>query len=148
MAEAFGDEAWEGLLRWHDRTLRGLFERHGGEIVNSTGDGYFAAFAEALPAIECAVAIQRELAAHREATGLALEVRIGLHTAVANRRGQDYSGAGVHVAARVGALAGPGEILATSDTLAEAPAADAAEMREASLKGVRDTVRVASVAWA
>jgi class 3 adenylate cyclase len=148
LAEALGDEAWEGLLRWHDRTLRDLFERYGGEIVNSTGDGYFVAFAAATSAVDCAAAIQREMAAHRKAIGFALDVRIGLHTATANRRGRDYSGVGVHVAARVGALAGVGEILATTDALADAPSAVVDNARDVSLRGVRGPVRVASIVWA
>ena len=47
-------------------------------------------------------------------------VRIGLHSAEANRRGADYSGVGVHLASRVAAVAGGGEIVATTDTLDEA----------------------------
>jgi class 3 adenylate cyclase len=44
LAEAMGDEAWEHLLRWHDQTLSALISEHGGEVVNGTGDGFFAAF--------------------------------------------------------------------------------------------------------
>ena len=44
LAEAMGDEAWEHLLRWHDDALRAVFLDHGGEVVNSTGDGFFVAF--------------------------------------------------------------------------------------------------------
>lgn len=147
LAEALGDEAWERLLQWHDRTLRESFERSGGEVVNSTGDGYFVAFDAAQPAIDCASAIQRALASHRDATGFALDVRIGLHTAAANRRGRDYSGAAVHVAARVAALASGGEILATEDTLGEAPGASVTNAHDAALKGVSAPVRVASIRW-
>ena len=77
-------------------------------------------------------------------------VRIGLHVAEANRRGMDYSGIGVHVAARVGALAGSGEILATVETLREAgEGGDAAiaGSREVSVKGVSAPIAVATVAW-
>ena len=44
LAEALGDQAWERLLRWHDDMLRRLVASGGGEIVNSTGDGFFVAF--------------------------------------------------------------------------------------------------------
>jgi class 3 adenylate cyclase len=54
----------------------------------------------------------------------------------------------VHLAARVAALAGGGEILATADTLAEAGDVAASESREAPVKGVRAPVSIASVAWA
>lgn len=80
--------------------------------------------------------------------GLPLSVRIGLHTAEANRRGGDYSGIGVHTAARVAALAGGGEILATEETLGDAGDAGATDAREVTLKGLTAPVSVASVTWA
>ncbi len=148
LAEALGDEAWENLLRWHDDMLRTLVAKNGGEVVNSTGDGFFVAFESAGRGIDCARAIQRALVDHRRTSGFALSVRIGLHTAEANRRGADYSGVGVHLAARVAALAGGGEILATAATLAEAGDVEAEDRREATVKGVSAPVDIASVSWA
>jgi class 3 adenylate cyclase len=147
LAEALGNEAWEHLLQWHNDALRALFARNGGEVVNSTGDGFFVAFDSARKGVDCAIAIQRTLGEHRRTGGFAPPVRIGLHAAQANRRGDDYSGMGVHVAARVAALAGGGEIVATAETLAEAGDIAATEPREAALKGVTAPVRVASVPW-
>jgi class 3 adenylate cyclase len=147
LAETLGNEAWERLLQWHDDILRALFARNGGEVVNSTGDGFFVAFDSARKGVDCAVAIQRALAEHRRTSGFAPAVRIGLHAAEANRRGDDYSGMGVHVAARVAALAGGGEIVATVETLEEAGEVAETEPRETSLKGVTAPVRVVSVAW-
>jgi class 3 adenylate cyclase len=148
LAEALGDQAWERLLRWHDDMLRAVVASGGGEIVNSTGDGFFVAFDSARGGIECAAAIQRALVDHRETTGFALSVRIGLHTAEANRRGADYSGMGVHVAARVAALAGGGEILATAETLADAGDIQTSVSREATVKGITTPLNVSSIAWA
>jgi class 3 adenylate cyclase len=148
LAEALGDQAWARLLRWHDDMLRSHVAKGGGEIVNSTGDGFFAAFEGARPAVECAIAIQRALVDHRASTGFALSVRIGLHTAEANRRGSDYSGVGVHVAARVAALAGGGEILATQETLAEAGSVATSAERSTPVKGVAAPVQLAAIAWA
>ena len=147
-AELLGDQSWSHLLRWHDDTLRDLVARSGGEIVNSTGDGFFVAFDSARKGIECARSIQRALAEHRQSSGFAISVRIGLHTAEANRRGSDYSGVGVHLAARVAALAGGGEIIATSDTLGEAGDASTSDTREASVKGVKAPIGIATVTWA
>lgn len=147
LAEALGNEAWERLLRWHDDTLRGLVASGGGETVNSTGDGFFVAFDSARRGIDCAVSIQRALLDHRARTGFAISVRIGLHTAEANRRGTDYSGMGVHVAARVAALAGGGEILVTAETVNEAGDIATTDAREAPIKGVTAPVRLASIAW-
>ncbi len=147
LAELLGNEAWERLLAWHDDALRTLVVKSGGEVVNSTGDGFFVAFELARRAIDCAIAIQQALADHRRTTGFAPPVRIGLHSADANRRGADYSGMGVHLAARVAALAGGGEIVATAETLAEAGTVATTAPREATLKGVSAPVGVASVEW-
>jgi class 3 adenylate cyclase len=59
LAELLGDEAWEHLLRWHDETLRAIMARAGGEVVNSTGDGFFVAFEDAGAALDAAIAVQR-----------------------------------------------------------------------------------------
>jgi mono/diheme cytochrome c family protein len=88
----------------------GVFVDHGGEVVNSTGDGFFVAFDSASAAIACATAVQRALAEERRTHGFAPAVRIGVHSAVATRRGSDYSGKEVHVAARIAALARGGEL--------------------------------------
>ncbi len=148
LAEALGDTAWERLLRWHDETLRRIIAGGGGEVVNSTGDGFFAAFDSARRAIDCATAIQRALRDHQEAVGFVPPIRIGIHVADANRRGMDYGGIGVHVAARVGALAGSGEILATVETLQEAGETPATEPRSVTVKGVSVPLLVAPVSWA
>jgi class 3 adenylate cyclase len=147
LAEAMGDEAWEHLLHWHDDALRAVFVDNGGEVVNSTGDGFFVAFDSAPSAITCAMAVQRALAEQRRTHGFAPAVRIGLHTAVATRRGSDYSGKDVHVAARIGALARGGEILASSATAETAESYATTEPRVVSLKGVSGDVEVVSVAW-
>lgn len=148
LAEAMGDEAWEHLLRWHNEALRSLFEQHGGEVVKGTGDGFFVAFDTSGPAIECAVQIQRALGEHRRTHGFAPGVRIGVHTAEANQRGADYSGKGVHVAARIAALAEGGQVLASAETAAEAGASYAtSDPRAVALKGVAAEVDVVSVVW-
>lgn len=148
LAELLGNEGWDQLLKWHDEALRAQFGRKGGEVVNSTGDGFFVAFESARQGIDCAIAIQRTLADHRRTTGFAPLVRIGLHAAGANRHGSDYSGVGVHVAARVSALAGGGEIVASAETLEEAGEVPVTDRHSVSLKGVAEPVVVASVVWA
>ena len=148
LTEAMGDEAWEDVLRWHDETLRSCLAKHAGEEVKHGGDGFFVAFDAPAGAIECAVAIQRTLADHRREQGFAPQVRIGLHTAAATLRGRDYTGKGVNQAARIGALADGGEILASQETLTAEPTRFAlAEARSVSLKGISKPVHVASVQW-
>ena len=147
LAEALGDEAWERLLRWHDDMLRDVVRRGGGEIVNTTGDGIFAAFESAESAVATAIAVQRALRDHRASTGFALAVRIGLHAAEATRRGADYSGMAVHVAARIGALAEGGEILASAGTVAAAGDPQTTGARVAPVRGATAPVEVAAITW-
>jgi class 3 adenylate cyclase len=147
LAEALGDQAWERLLHWHDDMLRSQVASAGGEVVKSTGDGFFVAFDSARVGVHCAISILRALLEHGASSGFAPPVRIGLHTAEANRRGADYSGTAVHVAARVAALAQGGEILTTAETLAEAGDVSASASRQAQVKGVTAPVSLASVDW-
>jgi class 3 adenylate cyclase len=146
-ARCDGDAAWRDLRRWHDQTLRALFERHGGREVDHAGDGFLVAFEAAADAVACAVAIQRTLADHRRTAGFAPSVRIGLHTGEAELDGPAYAGAAVHAAARIAARADGGQILASGPTLRAGRVAPAAPHQRVSLKGLSEPVEVAAVAW-
>ena len=148
LAETLGDQAWDGLIRWHDKTLRTAVAEQGGEEVKATGDGFFLAFADPDQAIEAAVTIQRRLADQRRAQGFAPAVRIGIHQAEANRVGLDYAGTGVNQASRVGAAAEGDEILVSATTLAGARHAFVeAARRTVELKGISAPVEVVSIDW-
>lgn len=147
LAESLGDVAWERVLRGHDDLLRGLIGRGGGRVVNSTGDGFFAAFESARSAIDTAIAVQDALREGRDGSATPLSVRIGLHTADATQRGADFSGIGVHVAARIGALAGGGEILASVATLELAGDVATSVTRSEPVRGVTTPVEIATIAW-
>jgi class 3 adenylate cyclase len=147
LVEAIGDEEWHDLLHWHDGALRRCFSENGGEEVDHTGDGFFVAFPDAAAALACAASIQRKLAEHRRDHGFAPKVRIGLHSAEATRVAGDYEGAGVHAAARIGALAEGAEILASVETVEEMAGFVLGDPREVALKGFTKPVRVVSVDW-
>jgi class 3 adenylate cyclase len=148
LLETLGDEAWEDVTRWHNDTLQTLIRSHAGEVVHTTGDGYFAAFPDATTAASCGVAIQRGLAEHRREHGFAPQVRIGLHASEATVIPNDYAGIGVHLAARVGALAEGGEIVVTCETVEGEPIPfRVTNERSVSLRGIADPVRVVSIDW-
>jgi len=144
-----GDDAWSEVLGWHDRELRSAIAAHSGDEVDHTGDGFFVAFERAGDGIECAVDIQRRLVRHRREHGFAPRVRIGLHAADATPRGRNFTGGGVHLAARVGAAAGTEEILVSIDVVREAGRIrfSLSAPRSLTLKGVREPVEVQTVEW-
>jgi class 3 adenylate cyclase len=148
LVEAIGDDAWGNLIRWHDEMLRTCFKRYQGEEVSHAGDGFFVAFESAERALNCAIEIQRKLIEHRRAAGFAPQVRIGVHVAEAAQHGDDYLGKGVHEAARIGALAGGEEIVASAATLQAAGSRFAGtDPRSVPLKGSAEPVDVVSVEW-
>ena len=108
LAASLGDERWRALLDAHDRAVRKELHRSRGREIKTTGDGFFASFDGPARAIRCADAV---IGATRE---LGIEVRIGLHTGECEVRGDDLGGLAVHIAARIGALARPGEVLVSS----------------------------------
>ena len=107
-ASAMGDKAWRALLERHDAAAAQAVEHHRGVVVKRTGDGLLATFDGPGRGVRAA----RDV---REAVRpLGIDVRAGLHTGEVERRADDVAGIGVHIGARVSALAGPGEVLVTS----------------------------------
>jgi class 3 adenylate cyclase len=104
-AAAMGDRRWQTLLESHDTITRGVVNQCGGRVVKSTGDGVLASFDGPGRAVRCAISLREALRT------LAVEIRAGLHTGEVELHGDDISGIGVHVAARVMEHAGAGEIL-------------------------------------
>lgn len=147
LAEAIGDAAWTNVLRWHDQVLRELFAAFQGEEISSTGDGFLTGFDSPEGAVACAVAIQRRLAEHRREHGFAPEVRIGLHASEAARVGAGYQGVGVHEAARIGALGGAGQIVASRGTIVSGAAVGVSNPRSVMLKGISAPMEVVDVDW-
>jgi class 3 adenylate cyclase len=103
-----GDRRWRDLLERHDAAVRRQLERFGGHEIQTTGDGMLATFDGPARSVYCACAI-------RDAVGqLGLEIRAGIHAGEIEVRGKNIGGLAVHIAARVAALAGPREVLASS----------------------------------
>ena len=107
-AAEIGDRDWHALLDAHDAVVRAQLARFRGREVNTSGDGFLAMFDGPQRAIRCAMAIRDAVQA------LGIEVRAGLHTGECEVRGDDIGGIGVHIGARVSALAGPNDVLVSS----------------------------------
>ncbi|HEX6684225.1 MAG TPA: adenylate/guanylate cyclase domain-containing protein [Candidatus Limnocylindrales bacterium] len=134
-----GDGAFAAIRADHHRLLRQAFEAHGGEEVDTAGDGFFVAFGSARDAVRAAVSAQQALAAHAWPDGAPVRVRMGLHTTEPHRTVDGYVGLGVHRAARICDAAHGGQILASQATAgivedAELSGVELADLGEHSLK--------------
>jgi class 3 adenylate cyclase len=107
-AAELGDVRWKEVLGEFRSRVRRELERYRGREINTRGDDFLAMFDGPGRAVRCAQAIGAA------ARPLGLEVRSGLHTGEVELQGDDIAGIAVHIGARVAALAGPGEVLATS----------------------------------
>jgi class 3 adenylate cyclase len=104
-AAQLGDEAWTTALATHNSVVDRHVASARGAIVKFTGDGALATFDGPARAINCACAIRDAVA------DLGLSIRVGLHTGEVEMADGDVHGIAVHIAARIMALAAPGEVL-------------------------------------
>jgi adenylate cyclase len=114
---------------------------HGGRIFKTTGDGFFAAFASAVQALRCAIAIQEALRTRHDA----LRLRIGVHQGEVVPEGDDLLGDGVIIAARLEPLAEPGGIAMSARVREDAAGKitlDTEDLGEVALKNIERKVRV------
>jgi class 3 adenylate cyclase/pimeloyl-ACP methyl ester carboxylesterase len=141
-AATMGDARWKALIAQHDTIAKGVVARFRGTFVRGTGDGLLAAFDGPARGVRCAQALIEAM------RPLGLDVRAGLHTGEIEHGGNDLAGIAVHIGARVGARAGPGEVWVSS-TVKDLTAGSglAFEDRgEHELKGVPDRWRLYRVA--
>jgi pimeloyl-ACP methyl ester carboxylesterase len=136
-----GDLGWRYLLEAHDAVGRAEVVRHRGRVINTTGDGFLATFDGPGRAIQCAQALSVA------ARGLGVEIRAGVHTGEVETVGDDIAGIAVHIAARVMANAGPGEVLVSSSVppLVAGSGIDFVDRGEYELKGVPGSWRLFAV---
>jgi class 3 adenylate cyclase/esterase/lipase len=137
-AAELGDARWRDLLFQHQSAVRAELGRFGGREVKTLGDGCLATFDGPARAIRCGSAIQ-------EVSGsLGLEVRVGLHAGEVELIGDDVGGIAVHIAARIGDIAEPNEVLVSSTVrdLVAGSGIEFADRGTKRLKGVDDEWRL------
>jgi class 3 adenylate cyclase len=111
LLERLGDTGFLRMLAWHDDIVRNTSDEHRGYVVKSQGDGFMLAFPSAAFALRASLVIRDRIADGFE--GLPIRIRAGLHSGEAIRHDDDFYGRTVVIAARIGALALGGEILAS-----------------------------------
>jgi class 3 adenylate cyclase len=137
-AAELGDRAWRDLVQRHHSVIRAMLGRYRGSEVDTAGDGFFATFDGPARGARCAVAIRDAL------RPLGLEIRAGLHTGEVETINDKVGGIAVHIGARVGSLAGAGEIL-VSNTVKDLVVGSGLKFEDAGeheLKGVPDRWRL------
>nr|MBA2565248.1 tetratricopeptide repeat protein [Gemmatimonadota bacterium] len=140
-------ELWErhrsamaSALARHDALLEDAIGGHGGRIFKNVGDGLFAAFDAAPPAIAAALAAQRSLVATEWPTPDPIRVRMALHSGQAERRGGDYLGPPINRVARILAAGHGGQVLLSQavERLAADSLPDGALLRDLGKRALKD----------
>ncbi len=140
-AKRFGDRRWRELIDLHDSLATDTVAAHDGELIKTTGDGIVATFDGPGRAIRTVEAFQAELAK------LNLKLRAGMHTGEIEVRDKDIGGIAVHLAARIMAKAGAGEIVVSSTVKDLVIGSDIAfeERGEHRLKGIEGEWQLYSI---
>jgi class 3 adenylate cyclase len=141
-ASELGDRSWRELLGNYYETVRKELAAFRGREVKTMGDGVVATFDGPARAIRCACSIRQRV------RPLDIQVRTGLHTGECELIGDDVGGIAVHIAARIGAAAGPDEVLVSSTVkdLVAGSRLDFVDRGTQRLKGVPDEWRLYAVA--
>jgi len=132
VASDLGDAGWQVVLARFRAVVRQELKRGQGREQDTTGDGFFATFAEPARALVTAASVLRAV------QDLGLDVRLGLHTGECEEIDGKPAGLAVHIGARVMAIAGPAEVLVTQTTrdLVAGSGAGFEEAGSQTLKGV------------
>lgn len=148
--ERLGDAKAQEVVRAHNDIVRKALRGHAGTEIKHTGDGIMASFALPSRAVECAITIQREVAAYVETNpDSPLRVHIGLNAGEPVVEERDLYGTAVQLARRICDRAQGGEIL-VSDVVRGLTAGKGflfADRGAEALKGFEDPVRVYEVRW-
>ena len=119
LVDELGPELWPATLERHREIMREAIAGAGGFEVQTDGDSFFVVFSSPDDAARAVVEAQKQLSRERWAEGVAIAVRMGLHTGDGTLDlDGSYVGADVHHAARVAAAANGGQVLLSDATLA------------------------------
>jgi class 3 adenylate cyclase len=150
LRSSIGETRADALRKAHDEMLGAIVTAHGGAVLRWTGDGLKAEFGWASAAVSAALEMQRAVARYsRSAAAITpFRIRIGVSVGEVTDDDGDIHGVSVIEAARLEALAEPGEILATrlvAQLARRRAAAGFDELGPRMLKGLDDSVEVVRV---
>jgi branched-chain amino acid transport system substrate-binding protein len=146
--DANGPQAAAQLLDRYRALVRAAVAEHDGAEIRTEGDGFYVVFPSVSEALRCGLAIVERAAAEPDDAGGPIRVGVGIHAGETVETAEGYVGQAVNVAARLCALAKPGEVLVTgtvrSLTQGMVPATFENTGRRR-LKGIAEPVEVDSV---
>lgn len=147
-ANRLGDDAAMAMVRAHNEIVREQLATLGGREVKHTGDGIMASFESVTRAIECSMAIQRDLQERNlDPDVQQVHVRIGLAAGEPITEDDDLFGTAVNLAARICDAAAPGSVYVSNvvKELSIGKKFEFEHVAELNLKGFPDPIAVARV---
>ena len=150
LTRQLGDAAAQEVRRTHNEIVRTALSANDGTEIKHTGDGIMASFSTASSALNCAIAIQRSVAAHKEEhSDSPLGIYIGLNAGEPIAEDDDLFGTSVDLAARICDHAEPGQIIASDVVRQLAAGKDFlfADLGETELRGFEDPVKLWELRW-
>jgi class 3 adenylate cyclase len=118
LLKQLGDAGYAEVLATHRRLVREIFAAHDGHEIDTQGDAFFYSFTRARAAVAAAVAIQRAHAREPWPGGVAVRIRLGLHTGEPAVGEEGYTGLDVVRASRIAAVGRGGQVLLSETTCA------------------------------
>jgi TolB-like protein/class 3 adenylate cyclase/Tfp pilus assembly protein PilF len=127
-------------LTVHQALIATFVQQYQGRVVSSPGDNVLAEFASVVDAVECAVAVQRELHARNSELPVhrRMEFRIGVNLGDVIVNGDQLYGDGVNVAARLESLAEGGGICISGSVYEQVKAKLAVGYEDIGLQAVKN----------
>jgi TolB-like protein/class 3 adenylate cyclase/tetratricopeptide (TPR) repeat protein len=138
------------LVRERREAVQPVIAAHGGRLFKTMGDGMFIEFPSIVEAVECALAMQRQMAAANEGVLEAKRVlyRIGIHLGDVLVDGEEILGNGVNIASRLEGVAEPGGVFisgAAHEHVRGRVEAEFVDLGDRALKNIARPVRVYAV---
>ena len=150
LAQQLGDAGAQEVRHAHNEIVRATLSSTAGSEIKHTGDGIMASFAAASSALDCAIAIQRGVAAHKaEHQGSPLAVYVGLNAGEPIAEDDDLFGTSINLAARICDHAEAGQIVASDVVRQLAAGKDFlfSDLGETELRGFEDPIKLWELRW-
>lgn len=144
------EEATVRTLTAYREVFTSLIQQHNGQVLDSPGDNLLAEFASVVDAVQCAVAVQKEIKARNDelTENRRMQFRIGINLGDVIQEEARIYGDGVNIAARIEGLAEAGGICIsrnTYDQVKDKVQLSFEYLGEHNVKNIKEPIRVYKV---